>query len=95
MKKRITAIVATLALFIVAGAFALTAIGPLQIPRSDPHGIPATDPLTIPRSDPHSITNGSGSVSGVSAYTIPRSDPHSVSFVFDIAALQIPRSDPH
>ncbi len=72
MKKRTTAIVATLALFIVAGTFALTAIGPLEIPRSDPHGIPAADPLTIPRNDPHSITNGSGSVSGVSPERPPQ-----------------------
>jgi hypothetical protein len=85
------AVVATLALFTVAGTFVLSSVVPMTIPTNDPHGVSVGDVYTIPTNDPHSITP----VSGLSVLTIPTNDPHCIVPVFDLSVLTIPTNDPH
>ncbi len=95
MKSRMIAVVATFALFAVAGAFVLSSVVPMTIPVSDPHGILGGDANYIPVSDPHKWANGLGVISESSVSYIPVSDPHCIAPLADLSVLHIPVSDPH
>ncbi|MDD1769294.1 MAG: hypothetical protein LUQ55_04865, partial [Methanomassiliicoccales archaeon] len=47
MKTRMMAVIATLALFAVAGTFVLSSAVPMTIPTNDPHSIPTNDPHCV------------------------------------------------
>lgn len=94
MKTKMMAVVATLALFAIAGAFVVSSVTPMVIPVNDPHGLPAGGVYIIPVNDPHFVTDALNVIAGISSY-IPVNDPHCISPLVDELVFVIPVNDPH
>lgn len=94
MKTKMMAVVATLALFAIAGTFVVSSVAPMTIPVNDPHGLPAGGVYTIPVNDPHFVTDVLNAIAGITSY-IPVNDPHSIAPVLDASIFYIPVNDPH
>ncbi|MDD1765145.1 MAG: hypothetical protein LUO84_01660 [Methanomassiliicoccales archaeon] len=93
MKTKMMAVVATLALFAVAGTFVVSSVNSMTIPVNDPHGLPAGGAY-IPVNDPHFVTDALNAIAGITSY-IPVNDPHSIAPVLDASIFYIPVNDPH
>jgi hypothetical protein len=95
MKTKMMAVVATLALFAVAGAFVVSSVNSMTIPVNDPHGLPAGGVYTIPVNDPHFVTDVLNAIAGITTYVIPVNDPHCIGSLVDELVFTIPVNDPH
>jgi fructose 1,6-bisphosphatase len=95
MKTKMMAVVATLALFAIAGTFVVSSVAPMTIPVNDPHGLPAGGVYTIPVNDPHFVTDVLNAIAGITTYVIPVNDPHCIGSLVDELVFTIPVNDPH